>query len=101
MAEQDPQSPRRLPGGALPPRYARPHAPEANGHAPAPPPAEELQRLDAEEEPESGRFRRVAEIVPDAAVATSGRPALVVIVATLVVIGVVVLAVVLYRMAPP
>lgn len=101
MGEQPPTR-RRVPGGALPRSYARPRAPTPNGREAPPAPAQAWERLDAEEGPaESTRFRRVAEVVPDAGVSASGRPATVVVVATLVVVAVVVLAVVLYRMAPP
>lgn len=112
MGEQ-PQTPRRMPGGALPPRYARPRSPESNGHAPAPPPpparrpltGEAWRRLDAEDEQriaaERTAFRRVADVLPDNEVRASGRPSPAVLIGTLLVVAVVVLAVVLYRMAPP
>ncbi len=96
-----------MPGGALPPRYVRPRRPEANGHAAPvqPDSGERWRELDAEDErridAERTAFRRVAEILPDAEVGASGRPSRAVVLATLLLVGVVVLAVVLYRMAPP
>jgi hypothetical protein len=59
--------------------------------------AEDEERLTAERT----AFRRVAEVVPDAQLRSSGRPSPAVIVGVLVVVAVVVLALVLYRMAPP
>jgi hypothetical protein len=106
----EPPRPRRLPGGALPPRLARPDRPGSNGHAP-PPPRQELRdgtawgEVDAEDEQrlaaERTAFRRVAEITGEARVRASGRPSPAVIAGVLIVVGLVVLAVVLYRMAPP
>jgi hypothetical protein len=46
-------------------------------------------------------FQRVAEIQPASEVEASGRPSPAVLVGVLIVVGLVVLAVVLYRMAPP
>ena len=86
---------------------ARPRRPEANGHAAGaqPQPSERWRELDAEDErridAERTAFRRVAEILPEAEVGASGRPSRAVVVATLLLAAVVVLAVVLYRMAPP
>jgi len=102
--------PRRTPGGALPPKLARPRQPESNGHHRATPtPQRHLgvtwQQLDAEDEEQSDHervaFRRVADVVPSARVTTGGRPSTAVIAGVLIVVALVVLAVVLYRMAPP
>jgi hypothetical protein len=112
---------RRLPGGTLPPHLARPHAPGGNGHAvPAAPPAIRPARplrpaaplrqpdwadVDAEDErrmvAERIAFRRVAELDPGVEVRAAGRPSPAVVVGVLLVAGLIVLAVVLYRMAPP
>jgi hypothetical protein len=104
---EDPR-PRRTPGGALPPHLARPRRPESNGHTPHPMPSlmpHAWENLDAEDEErlaaERTAFRRVAEVMPDAEVRASGRPSLAAIVGIALVVAVVVLAVVLYRMAPP
>jgi hypothetical protein len=63
------------------------------------------QELDAEDEEqrehERVAFRRVADVVPSAGVESSGRPSTAVIAGVLIVVALVVLAVVLYRMAPP
>jgi len=111
---------RRLPGGTLPPHLARPHVPTGNGHtapqAPAPRPARPLRpatperqrdwaEVDAEDErrmvAERIAFRRVAELDPGVEVRASGRPSAAVVIGVLLVAGLIVLAVVLYRMAPP
>jgi hypothetical protein len=106
----DEPRPRRTPGGALPPHLARPRHPESNGHAPEPPQQPRLMpqswaTLDDEDEQrlaaERTAFRRVAEVVPGVEVRPSGRPSAIAIVGVVLVIAVVVLAVVLYRMAPP
>jgi hypothetical protein len=63
------------------------------------------ENLDAEDEErlaaERTAFRRVAEVMPGAEVRASGRPSVAAIVGIALVVAVVVLAVVLYRMAPP
>ena len=104
----DPTRPRRTPGGFLPPNLARPRAPESNGHAAQRPlnlnrsawedvDAEDEQRVAAERV----RFQRVAELEDSAQVRISARPSRAVLVGVLIVVTAVVLAVVLYRMAPP
>jgi hypothetical protein len=104
----DDPKPRRTPGGALPPHLARPRRPEGNGHGPRPMPRlmpEAWERLDAEDDEhlaaERTAFRRVAEVMPDVEVRASGRPSRAAILGALLIVGVVVLAVVLYRLAPP
>ncbi|HEV7678273.1 MAG TPA: hypothetical protein VGQ42_06865 [Candidatus Dormibacteraeota bacterium] len=112
---------RRLPGGTLPPHLARAHAPGGNGHAPPPAPKRapaprplrpaprehppDWTDVDAEDErrmvAERVAFRRVAEVDPGIEVRASGRPSPAVVIAVLAVAGLIVLAVVLYRMAPP
>jgi hypothetical protein len=100
---------RRAPGGALPPHLARPRHPESNGHAAQPRQPrlmpEAWGQLDAEDEErlaaERTAFRRVAEILPGAEVRSSGRPSAAALAGVVLVVAVVVLAVVLYRMAPP
>lgn len=105
MAE-DPR-PRRTPGGFVPPSVARPQAPSSNGHHREQPldmrsawagvDAEDEHRLAAERT----AFQRVADVDPNLQVRASGRPSTAAIVGVLIVVGLVVLAVVLYRMAPP
>jgi hypothetical protein len=99
---------RRLPGGALPPHLARTRKPESNGHGPDRPLG--LRRgawedVDDEDDTrlaaERVTFQRVADLDPGVEVRPSGRPSASVIVGVLVLVGLVVLAVVLYRMAPP
>jgi hypothetical protein len=119
---EDPR-PRRIPGGALPRGLARPRQPETNGHnratptGPATPPQPDAsdarrrhlgvswQQLDEEDEQqrehERVAFRRVADVVPSAGVKSDGRPSTAVIAGVLIVLALVVLAVALYRMAPP
>ncbi|HZS12969.1 MAG TPA: hypothetical protein VFC09_00085 [Candidatus Dormibacteraeota bacterium] len=104
---EDP-GPRRTPGGALPPRLARPRRPESNGYTTRPRQPLSLrawESLDAEDEErlqaERTAFRRVAEVVRDVEVRSSGRPSRAVVLGVLLVAAVVVLAVVVYRMAPP
>jgi hypothetical protein len=99
---------RRVPGGALPPHLARPRKPEHNGHGPDRPLGLRRgawQDVDAEDDnrlaADRVSFRRVADIDPGVQVRPSGRPSTAVIVGVLVALGLVVLAVVLYRMAPP
>jgi hypothetical protein len=105
----DEPPPRRTPGGFVRRTGAAPKPPESNGHTPDRPLG--LLRSawgaggDAEEERATAAdrtaFKRVADIQPAAEVQSSGRPSIAVLVGVLIVVGVVVLAVVLYRMAPP
>ncbi|HXA28325.1 MAG TPA: hypothetical protein VN193_06215 [Candidatus Angelobacter sp.] len=104
----DDPRPRRTPGGALPPRLARPRHPESNGHTPHELPGlmpQSWEQLDQEDEErlqaERTAFRRVAEVVPGVEVHASGRPSRAAVIGVLLVAAVVVLAIVLYRMAPP
>jgi hypothetical protein len=99
---------RRVPGGALPPHLGRPRQPESNGHARERPLG--LRRgawEDVDEEDDTRlaaervAFQRVADIDGRVEVRPSGRPSAAVIIGVLVAVGLVVLAVVLYRMAPP
>jgi hypothetical protein len=106
MAE-DPR-PQRTPGGYVPPQVARPRAPESNGHG-RERGLEALRPtwtdLDAEDErtlaAQRTAFERVADVDPQLQVRASARPSLAVVVGVAIVVGLVVLAVVLYRMAPP
>jgi hypothetical protein len=107
MSEQ--RRPRRTPGGYVPPDIVRPQAPESNGHAPEERPLM-LRRsawsdVDAEDErhlaAQRTAFERVADIDPNVQVRASGRPSVAAVVGALIVVGLIVLAVVLYRMAPP
>lgn len=110
---EHPSRPRRTPGGALPPKLARPRHPERNGHAPEPAPApsapsmmpRDWAALDAEDDArlaaERTAFRRVVDVLPRHEVRASGRPSPAVLIGVLALVAVVVLAVVLYRMAPP
>ncbi len=104
----DPSPPRRTPGGYVPPQLLRPRPPAGNGHDPERPlnlsrsawediDEEDAQRVSAERV----RFQRVAEIDDVAQVRASGRPSRAVLVGVLIVVAAVVLAVMLYRMAPP
>jgi hypothetical protein len=104
----DPSPPRRTPGGFLPPKIVRPRPPATNGHSPDRPlnlrrsawedvDEEDAQHLDAERV----RFQRVAELDDSAQVRASARPSRAVLVGVLIVAAAVVLAVVLYRTAPP
>jgi hypothetical protein len=107
MAEQE--RPRRTPGGFVPPKLARPQPPATNGHSPQPRPLN-LRRsawsdVDEEDErvlaAERVTFQRVADVDPNVQVRASGRPTRAALVGVLVILGLVVLAVVLYRFAPP
>lgn len=106
MAEPPP--PRRTPGGFVPPQIVRPHPPETNGHGRDRPlglrrsawedvDAEDSERVSAERV----RFQRVAELDDSTQVRASDRPSRAVLIGVLIVVAAVVLAVVLYRMAPP
>jgi hypothetical protein len=106
MAEEP--RPRRTPGGYVPPDIARARPPEGNGHAPHRPlgmlrstwsdvDAEDEQTLQAERT----KFERVADLDPGIEVRASARPSIAVIAGVLVVVALVVVAVLLYRMAPP
>ena len=104
----DPPPPRRTPGGFVPPRTARPRPPETNGHHVDRP--LNLRRtawedVDAEDEArvtaERVRFQRVADLDDSVQVRASGRPSRAVVIGVLILVAAVVLAVVLYRMAPP
>lgn len=103
----DPSRPRRTPGGFVPPNLVRPHPPESNGHSHDRPlnlrrsawedvDAEDAERVAAERV----RFQRVAEMDDSAQVRVSGGPSRAVLLGVLIVVAAVVLAVVLYRMAP-
>ena len=92
----------------MPPQLLRPHPPKGNGHTPDRPlnlrrsawedvDDEDSQRVSAERV----RFERVAELDDTAHVRASGRPSRAVVIGVLIVVAAVVLAVVLYRMAPP
>jgi len=103
-----PPTPRRTPGGALPPHLARPRHPGSNGHAARPVPGlmpQAWSELDEEDDArlaaERTAFRRVAEIGPELQVHRSLRPSRAAIIGVLLVAAVIVLAVVAYRMAPP
>jgi hypothetical protein len=104
----DPPRPRRTPGGFVPPSIVRPHPPGSNGHSADRPlnlnrsawedvDADDDQRVAAERV----RFQRVAELDDAAQVRASARPSRAVLVGVLIVVAAVVLAVLLYRMAPP
>jgi hypothetical protein len=104
----EPPTPRRTPGGFLPRRHAPPKAPSGNGHASDRPlglrrsswedvDAEDEQRIEAERV----RFQRVADVDPRVEVRFSARPSPAVVIGVVIALGLVVLAVVLYRMAPP
>ena len=92
----------------MPRQPAKPRRPAGNGHAPDRPlnlrrtawedvDAEDDERVSAERV----RFQRVAELDDSAQVRASGRPSRAVVVGVLIVVAAVVLAVILYRMAPP
>jgi hypothetical protein len=108
MADPPPK-PRRTPGGFVPPRPARPTTPSSNGHAPHDRPLglrrSAWQDIDDEDDVELAakrvRFQRVADVDDTAQVRTSGRPSRAALIGALIVVAVVVLAVILYRMAPP
>jgi len=106
MAEEP--RPRRTPGGYVPSEIARPRTPASNGHTPNRPlnmlrstwsdvDAEDEQSIQAERT----KFQRVADLDPGIEVRASTRPSVAVIAGVLVVVALVVLAVLLYRMAPP
>jgi len=106
MAE-DPR-PHRTPGGFVPSNLARPRPPSSNGHAKDRPLGmlrSTWSDVDAEDErllaAERTAFERVADVDPGMQVRASGRPSTAAIVGALVIVALVVLAVVLYRMAPP
>lgn len=106
----DPTPPRRTPGGFVPPRVAKPEPPHTNGHRLDRPlnlnrsaweevDQEDEQRVAAEQD--RVRFQRVADMDDSARVRAAGTPSRAVLVGVLIVVAAVVLAVVLYRMAPP
>lgn len=114
------EEPRRpgLPGGALPPSIARARPPESNGNIaptdPEPSPHPPLTRgraawedLDADDlersaaAPQRTEFRRLLEMTPERAVRTGSTPSLAVWIGIALVVAVVILAIVLYRLAPP
>jgi len=106
----DPTPPRRTPGGFVPPRAAQPIPPHTNGHHHDRPLGLDRSAWeDVDEEDEQGlaaerdrvRFQRVADMDDSAKVRTAGSPSRAVLVGVLIVVTAVVLAVVLYRMAPP
>ena len=117
MAEEEPGAPRRLPGGALPRHLVRPGSPPSNGHHGDPVPARDSRHplggvgpgwadLDAADDAAaraSGRteFRRVLD--EDAGRQSRGGrgPSLFVVGLLLIVALVVLVAVLLYRSAPP
>jgi len=124
VAGEEPEAPRRLPGGSIPRHLARPRSTSSNGHSRRPlrdgPPelrdrgatrraASAWEELDAEDEADAAageaagrtQFRRV--IVPGAdREVRSGRGPSLFVVALLVAVAVVVLvAVLIYRSAPP
>jgi len=106
----DPTPPRRTPGGYVPPKVARPTPPQTNGHhADRPLNVNRSAWQDVDEEDEQHlaadrartRFERVADMDDSARVRAAGTPSRAVLVGVLIVVAAVVLAVVLYRMAPP
>jgi hypothetical protein len=105
----DPPKPRRTPGGFVPPGLVKPTTPERNGHPPAERPLglrrSAWQDVDEDDEAllaaERVHFERVADVADAARVRISGRPSSAVLLGVLIVVAAVVLAVVLYRMAPP
>jgi hypothetical protein len=106
MAE-DPR-PHRTPGGSVPPNLARPRPPSSNGHSKDRPLGmlrSTWSDVDAEDDhqlaAERTAFQRVADVDPGMQVRASSRPSTAAVIGVLIVVGLVVLAVVLYRMAPP
>ena len=113
---EEPRRRSRLPGGSLPPGLARPRPPSGNGHGEATPPVgraplrmrrsawvdPELDEATSARKPRRAReFSRLLDPVFAKDVRIGGTPSAAVLIGVAIVVAIVVLAVAIYRLAPP